>query len=242
MYLHVPAYFGVNTGDSGAFMHPVLPAKASAKGKQPQNDRSWAENTTRWGVSPLQYSAIFCSNCSLTPEMARERPANAPYRSMPRRDWSPCGRKRPSCDSLRLLAITCDYLRLYRYRPGLKHLQFWVFRRPWRRPFIHLPRRLVPPSCPAVARQGRKFQRRRKPGEGGSSLCPRPFSHCKMSKNRRAGAAHCPYYHVLVGLQYLFFDAFTADHANYAESEPGRIRAGPFSASSAVRSRKVLLF
>jgi hypothetical protein len=30
MYLHI---LGVNTGDSGAFMHALLPAEASAKGE-----------------------------------------------------------------------------------------------------------------------------------------------------------------------------------------------------------------
>ena len=34
---------------------------------------------------------------------------------------------------------------------------------------------------------------------------PRPHSRCRMSKNRRVSAAHIPHYHVLVGMQTLFF-------------------------------------
>jgi hypothetical protein len=42
-------------------------------------------------------------------------------------------------------------------------------------------------------------------GEGGSALSRCPFSLEKMAKNRRVSAAQDPLYHVLVGLQHLFF-------------------------------------
>jgi len=71
-----------------------------------------------------------------------------------------------------------------------------------------------PPTCTRGRALGlrRAVLARQRPGEGvrplpssfgahPSSPSSRPFSRRKMSKNRRAGAAHIPYYHVFMGMQ-----------------------------------------
>jgi hypothetical protein len=92
---------------------------------------------------------------------------------------------------------------------------------------------LAAPSCPAKAKQ-----RRKRPGEGGPSFSPLPFPAAKISKNRRAGAAHIPHYHVFVGMQNIFLQLNSPQTTpNTQNWDRGRISANSFR-----RVRRIVRF